>query len=122
QRVLERIDGKTCSYRALRARVGGRRNRRGCPVLQESVVGAADGERRNSPGILGVLSEVPEQPVSGTTDSGDIKINGGSGCPNPPFIFGRCWLYCTRPVAVSAFAFGFEHNELARAVSAVVAK
>jgi hypothetical protein len=59
------MHGKTGSYRALRARAGSRRGRRGCPVLQEPVLGAADGERRNSLGVLGVLSEVPEASVSG---------------------------------------------------------
>src|SRR6516225_2309676 len=52
-------DGKTGSRRALRARAGSRRGRRGRPVLQEPVLGAADSERRNCPGVLGVLSEVP---------------------------------------------------------------
>ena len=64
QRVLERMDGKTGSHRPLRARAGSRRDRRGRPVLQEQVLGAADGERRNSPGVRGVLSEVPEALVS----------------------------------------------------------
>jgi hypothetical protein len=70
QHILERIDGKTGGHRVLRARAGSRRNRRGCSVLQESVLGAADGERRDSPGVLGVLSEVPEQSVSGPPDIG----------------------------------------------------
>lgn len=59
------MDGKTGSHRTLRARAGSRRARRGCPVLQEPVLGAADGKRRNSPGVLGVLSEVPEPSISG---------------------------------------------------------
>jgi hypothetical protein len=50
--------------RALRACAGSRRGRRGRPILQESVLGAADGKRRNRPGVLGVLSEVPETPMS----------------------------------------------------------
>jgi len=37
-----------------------RRGRRGRPVLEEPVLGAADSERRNCPSILGVLSVVPE--------------------------------------------------------------
>ena len=43
-------DGKTSS----------RRCRRGRPVLQEPVLGTADGERRNCTGVRRVLSEVPE--------------------------------------------------------------
>src|SRR6266478_7616327 len=34
------------------------------PVLQEPVLGAADSERRNCPGVRGVLSEVPEASMS----------------------------------------------------------
>ena len=60
QHVLDVMDGKTSSRRNLRARDGGRRDRRGRPVLQEPALGAADGERRNCPGVRGVLSEVPE--------------------------------------------------------------
>jgi len=59
QHVLERIDGQTGCRRALRARAYSRRGRRGRPVLQEPVLGAADGERRNCLGVRGVLSEVP---------------------------------------------------------------
>ena len=59
QRVVERKDGRSGSRRALRARAGSHRGRRGRPVLQEPVLGAADSERRNCPGVLGVLSEVP---------------------------------------------------------------
>src|SRR5215510_4933218 len=62
--VLETLDGKTGSHRALRARAGSRRGRCGRPVLQEPVLGAADSERRNCPGVRGVLSEVPEGSVS----------------------------------------------------------
>ena len=58
--VLETLDGKTGSHRALRARAGSRCCRRGRPVLQEPVLGTADGERRNSHGVRGVLFEVPE--------------------------------------------------------------
>ena len=54
------MDGKTSSRRNLRARDGGRRDRRGRPVLQEPALGAADGEHRNCPGVRGVLSEVHE--------------------------------------------------------------
>src|SRR5262245_7285574 len=62
--LLETLDGKTGSHRALRARAGSRRCRRGRPVLQEPVLGTADGERRNSPGVRSVLSEVPEALMS----------------------------------------------------------
>src|SRR5580658_4796124 len=62
--VVERKDGKTVSRRALRARAGSRCGRRGRPVLQEPVLGAADGERRNRPGVLGFLLEVREAPMS----------------------------------------------------------
>ncbi len=62
--VLETLDGTTGSHRALRARVGSSRGRRGRPVLQEPVLGAADGERRNGPSVRGVLSEVPEALMS----------------------------------------------------------
>src|SRR5215470_10550436 len=65
QHVLERKDGKTGSRRALRARAGSRRGRRGRPVLQEPVLGAADSERRNCPGVRGFRSEVPEASMSG---------------------------------------------------------
>ena len=64
QHVLETLDGKTGSHRTLRARPGSRRGRRGRPVLQEPVLGTADGERRNGPGVRGVLSEVPEALMS----------------------------------------------------------
>jgi hypothetical protein len=65
QHVLERMDGKTGSHRALRARAGSCSGRRGRPVLQEPVLGAADGERRNGLGVRRVLSEVPEALMSG---------------------------------------------------------
>jgi len=64
QHAVERKDGKTGSHRALRARYGSRHSRRGRPVLQGPVLGAADGERRNRPRVRGVLSEVPEAPMS----------------------------------------------------------
>src|SRR5262249_40027900 len=64
QYILETLDGKTDSHRVLRARAGSRRGRRGRPVLQEPVLGTADGERRNCPGVRGVLSEVPEALMS----------------------------------------------------------
>ena len=61
----KRKDGKTDSRRrALRACAGSRRGRRGRPVLQEPVLGAADGERWDRPDVLGVLSEVPETSMS----------------------------------------------------------
>jgi hypothetical protein len=62
QHVVERKDGKTGSRRALRARAGSRRGRRGRPVLQQPVLGAADSERRNCPGVRG--AEVPEASMS----------------------------------------------------------
>jgi hypothetical protein len=62
--VVETKDGKTGSRRALRGRAGSRRARRGRPVLQGPVLGAADGERRNRPGVRGVLFEVPEASMS----------------------------------------------------------
>ena len=58
QRVVERKDGRSGSRRALRARAGSRRGRRGPPILQEPVLGAADSERRNRSRVLGVLYEV----------------------------------------------------------------
>jgi len=62
--VVERKDAKTGSRRTLRARAGSRRGRRGRPVLQEPVLGAADGERRDRPGVRGVLLSVPEASMS----------------------------------------------------------
>ena len=56
---VERKDGRSGRRRALRARAGSRRGGRGRPVLEGQVLGAADRERRNCPGVLGVLSEVP---------------------------------------------------------------
>jgi len=47
--VVERKDSG--SRHPLRARTGSHRGRRGRPVLQEPVVAAADGERRNRPGV-----------------------------------------------------------------------
>ena len=64
QHAVEREHGKTGNRRALRARADSRRGRRGRPVLQGPVLGAADGERRNCPGVRGVLSEVPESSMS----------------------------------------------------------
>jgi len=52
------------SRRALRARADSCRGRCGHPILQEPVLGAADGERRNCPGVRGVLCEVPEASMS----------------------------------------------------------
>jgi 8-oxo-dGTP pyrophosphatase MutT (NUDIX family) len=46
--------------RALCAHAGGRRGRRGCLVLQEPVLGAANGEHRDRPGVRGLLITVPE--------------------------------------------------------------
>ena len=60
QQVLETLDGKTGSHRVLRARVDSRRCRRGRPVLQKPGLGTANGERRDSPGVRSVLSEVLE--------------------------------------------------------------
>ncbi len=53
-------DWKSGSGRALRARAGRRRGQRGRPVLQEPPLGAADGERRDRPRVLGFLLEVRE--------------------------------------------------------------
>ena len=58
--VLERNDGKTGSRPALRARAGSGRGRRRRPVLQAPILGTADSERRNRPGVRGVRLEVPE--------------------------------------------------------------
>ena len=60
QRVVERKDGKTGSRRPLCARADSGRGRRGRPVLEEPVLGAADSKRRNCSRVLGVLSDVPE--------------------------------------------------------------
>ena len=60
QHVVERKDGTSDSRPALRAGAGSRRDRRGLPVPQEPVLGAADSERRNCPSVLGVLSDLPE--------------------------------------------------------------
>jgi len=60
QRVVERDNGRSGSRCALRARADSRRGRRGRPVLQQPVLGAADSERRNCSRVLGVLSDVPE--------------------------------------------------------------
>jgi len=64
--VVERKDGKVCSRRPLRSRAGSRRGRRGRPVLQEPVLAAADGERRNRPGFRVVLLKIPETSMSAT--------------------------------------------------------
>src|SRR5208283_5613259 len=53
--VIVRKDGKTGSRRAGRGRAGSRRGRRGRPLLPEPVLGAAEGERRDRPGVRGVL-------------------------------------------------------------------
>src|SRR5450756_262802 len=52
--------GKTGIHRALRARDGCRCGRRGPPVLQASLLGAAGSERRDRPGVPGVLPQIPE--------------------------------------------------------------
>ena len=62
--ALERKDGKTGSRCVLRARAGSRRGQRGRPVFKEPVLGAADGERRDRPGVRGVLLAVPEASMS----------------------------------------------------------
>src|SRR5262249_7715132 len=64
QHVVERKDGKTGSRRALRARAGWGRARSGSALLQGPVLGEADSERRNCPGVRGVLSEVPDASMS----------------------------------------------------------
>jgi hypothetical protein len=53
-------------HRALRARADNRRGRRGRLVLQASVLGPPDGERRDCAGVHGVLFEVPEASMSAT--------------------------------------------------------
>lgn len=53
-------DANKGSPRALRARAGSRRGRRGRPVLRAPVLGAADRKRRNCPGVRCVLFEVPK--------------------------------------------------------------
>jgi hypothetical protein len=62
--IVDRNGGKTDSRRALRACAGSRRSRRGRPVLQAPVLGAANIKRRNCPGVRGLLFEVPETPIS----------------------------------------------------------
>ena len=62
--LVERNDGKTGSRRALRARAGSRRGRRGPPVLQAPLLGAADRKCRDCPGVRRVRFEVPETSIS----------------------------------------------------------
>jgi hypothetical protein len=62
--VVERHRGTTGSHRALRARDGSRRGRRGRPLPQTPLLVAADSKRRNRPGIRGLLLVVPEASVS----------------------------------------------------------
>jgi non-specific serine/threonine protein kinase len=59
-RRLEGDDGKTASHRAVRARAGSRRGRRGRPVLQARLLATADRQHRNCPGVRGLRPEVPE--------------------------------------------------------------
>ena len=77
QHVVERKDGKTGSRCALRARDGSRCGRRGRPVLQEPVLGAADSKRRNCHGVRGILSEVPEASMSAAAA---MRAFNASGC------------------------------------------
>jgi hypothetical protein len=72
-RIVERDDGKTGSRRVLRALARSRRGRRGRPVFQEPVLGAANSKRRNCPGVRGVLFEVLEASMSAATA---MRING----------------------------------------------
>ena len=58
------MHGKTGSRCTLRARADSHRGQRGCPVFQEPVLGAVDGERRNNSGVLGVLFEVPAASIN----------------------------------------------------------
>ena len=83
QHVLETLDGKTGSHRALRARADSRRGRRGRPVFQEPVLGTADGGRRNSPGVRGVLSEVPEALMSAGRGVRKRPVVRGATARNP---------------------------------------
>src|SRR5664279_5122037 len=55
-----RNHGKAGIYRALRAHDGSHRGWRGRPVLPGPLLGAADGQRRDRPGVRGVLFQVPE--------------------------------------------------------------
>ena len=73
--VVERKYGKTDRGRALLPRAGSRRGRRGLPVLQEPVLAAADSERRNCLGVRGVLLEIPEASMSGTTPNVAHQLN-----------------------------------------------
>jgi len=66
--VVERERGKAGRRRFLRARADRRRGRRRRAVLQEPVLGTADGERRNRAGVLGVLPEVSEASVRCAVD------------------------------------------------------
>src|SRR4051795_7759713 len=61
--AVARKGGKPGCRRALRARDGGRRGRRRRPVLQAPVLGAPDSERRDRPGVRGVLLAVAEASV-----------------------------------------------------------
>src|SRR5665811_422270 len=70
-----RNHGKAGSDRALRARDGSRRGWRGRPVLQGPLLGAADGQRRDRPGVRGVLFQVPEAFVSAAPGERSIQLS-----------------------------------------------
>ena len=57
-------NGKPDDHRTLRSLDGSRDSRDRCLVLQESVLGTADGERRNRPGIRSLLLQIPETSMS----------------------------------------------------------
>jgi hypothetical protein len=48
----------------LHSAAGSRRGRCGFPILQEPVLGTADGEYRNRPGVRSVLLEISEASMS----------------------------------------------------------
>jgi hypothetical protein len=74
--IVDRNGGKTDSRRALRACAGSRRSRRGRPVLQAPVLGAANIKRRNCPGFRGLLFEVPEAPISAAAGMQLTQLHG----------------------------------------------
>jgi uncharacterized membrane protein YccC len=84
--IVGRNHGKTGSRRALRARAGRRRGRRGRPVLQEPVPGTADSKRRDRPGVRGVRFEVPEASMSAFR-----ATRGGAGVRPKPSAGGAGW-------------------------------
>ena len=84
--------------RALRARAGSRRGRRGRPVLQEPVLGTADGERRNCSGVLGVLFEVPKDSMSAAAMRGHRAGGKEEKTPGHVVLLNAAWRPKTRVV------------------------